>query len=69
MAIQSFNVSGMTCGGCVKSIKNALLAQDGVVGVEASHETGVVDVSCDATAATPELLKQRIEDAGFDVVA
>ena len=39
------------------------------MGVEASHETGVVDISCDGAAATPELLKQRIEDAGFDVVA
>ena len=61
------NVEGITCGGCEKSIKNALLSHEGVSEVIASHKAGTVDIEFDAAKVQPALLKQAIEDAGFDV--
>jgi copper chaperone len=69
MANTKLNVAGITCGGCEKSIRNALLAQDGVNEATASHTTGVVDIEFDDTKIQQEKLKQAIEDAGFDVAA
>jgi copper chaperone len=60
-------VEGLTCGGCEKSVRNALLAHEGVGDVVASHKDGTVDVQFDAARIQPALLKQAIEDAGFDV--
>ena len=63
------NVEGMTCGGCEKSIRNALLERDGVSDVTASHENGVVVIEFDDSKIQAGGLKQAIEDAGFDVAA
>jgi len=69
MANIEFNVEGITCGGCEKSIRNALLEKDGVGEVSASHETGIVKIDFDDTTIQQATLKQAIEDAGFDVAA
>ncbi len=69
MANINLNVEGITCGGCEKSISNALLAQEGVSNVAASHETGVVTIDYDENKVQQQQLKQAIEDAGFDVAA
>jgi len=63
------NVAGMTCGGCEKSIRNALLAQDGVSEATASHATGIVAIEFDENKIPQERLKQAIEDAGFNMAA
>jgi len=69
MATIEINVEGITCGGCEKSIRNALLEKDGVSDVSASHETGIVKIDFDDAKIQPDALKQAIEDAGFDVAA
>jgi copper chaperone len=69
MANITLNVEGITCGGCEKSIRNALLDRDGVNDVTASHETGVVAIDFDESKVEEKLLKQTIEDAGFDIAA
>ena len=69
MAIINLNVEGITCGGCEKSIRNALLANEGVSEATASHETGVVVIEYDEGTVQEQELKQAIEDAGFDVAA
>jgi len=69
MAIINLNVEGITCGGCEKSIRNALLANEGVSEATASHETGVVVIEYDEGKVQEQQLKQAIEDAGFDVAA
>ena len=69
MANISLNVEGITCGGCEKSIRNALLERNGVNEVNASHETGVVAIDFDDSQIQQEQLKQAIEEAGFDVAA
>ena len=69
MTTINLNVEGLTCGGCEKSVRNALLAHDGVNEVTASHETGVVAIEFDDNQIEQAALKQAIEDAGFDVAA
>ena len=69
MANIKLNVEGITCGGCEKSIRTALLERDGVNDVTASHETGTVAIDFDDSKIAEPVLKQAIEDAGFDVAA
>ena len=69
MTTINLNVEGLTCGGCEKSVRNALLAHDGVTEVAASHETGIVAIDFDDSRIEQAALKQAIEDAGFDVAA
>jgi copper chaperone len=69
MANINLNVEGITCGGCEKSIRNALLENDGVSEVTASHETGIVAIEYNEAKIQQAQLKQAIEAAGFDVAA
>ena len=45
MQIEHLTVSGMSCGGCVTRVTDALKALPGVGGVEVALSTGKVDVS------------------------
>jgi copper chaperone len=69
MAKINFNVTGITCGGCEKSIRNALLANKGVSDATASRDTGIVTVDYSAEMIQPDQLKQAIIDAGFEIAA
>jgi copper chaperone len=69
MATININVEGMSCGGCEKSIRNALLEHDGVNEVKASHATGIVEIDFDAAKIAQSQLEQAIAAAGFDVAA
>jgi copper chaperone len=69
MANINLNVEGLTCGGCEKSVRNALLEQNGVQEVSANHETGVVAIDYNDSEIQLGQLKQAIENAGFDVAA
>ncbi len=62
-------VDGMTCGGCVKSIQNALSNRDGVSKAEADLESKTVSIEFDAGIIQRDGLVKAIEDAGFDVAA
>jgi len=58
----------MTCGGCVASIGRALESKAGVVGVNASLQTGKVKVEFDASSIDRSGIEAAIEAAGFDLV-
>ena len=62
-------VEGMTCGGCVKSVQNALQAHDGVDQAKADLEAKQVTIDFDPAVIQRAGLVQAIEDAGFDVPA
>jgi copper chaperone len=62
-------VEGMTCGGCVKSIQNALNGRNGVDNAVADLEAGTVAIEFDGNLIQQSALKQAIIDAGFDVAA
>jgi len=69
MASETIKVEGMTCGGCTKSIENALIEQPGVTKVTADLDASTVSIDFDAHAIQLTALEQAIEKAGFDVKA
>ncbi len=69
MTSATIKVEGMTCGGCVKSIENALHEQAGVQKVAADLEAGTVAVDFDAKVIQQAGIEKAIEQAGFDVAA
>jgi len=68
METVTLNVKGMTCMGCVRSVKNVLEPIAGVHNIEVSLEKGLVTVSYDAARTGIEAFKSAIADAGYDVV-
>lgn len=61
-------VSGMHCGGCVKSVTNVLEELDGVAQVAVSLD-GYADIQYDENKVSVAQLIEAIEDAGFDAGA
>jgi copper chaperone len=59
------SVTGMTCGGCVNSVRNVLAALPGVQSVEVTLNPGQALVVYDPARIAPAALKQAIIDAGF----
>jgi copper chaperone len=60
----TLKIDGMSCGHCVKAVKTALEALDGVT-VE-SVSVGAATVAYDPAVATPEKLAEAVNDAGYD---
>jgi copper chaperone len=59
-------ISGMSCGGCVTKVRNALGA---VSGTRVDSVTvGSATVSYDASQTTPAAIAQAVTDAGYDAV-
>jgi copper chaperone len=59
-------VTGMSCGGCVKSVTNVLQELPGVSKAEVSLEKGEAKVDFEAGKVTREAMAQAIADAGFE---
>ncbi len=59
----TYNVSGMTCGGCARSVTNAVSLALPETSVVVSHEAGTVQVN---GAHQQDQVKKAVEDAGFD---
>lgn len=62
----TFTVDGMSCGGCVASVTRAIQQADSQATVSVDLPTGQVVIVSGVSAG---LLKQAIEDAGYDVTA
>ena len=69
MAQVEIKVDGMTCGGCVNSIQNALQQRDGVMRATADLDGGTVSVEFDPERVGRAAIEAVITDAGFDIVA
>ena len=63
----TIKVEGMTCGGCVKSIENALGTHDGIHQTSADLDAGTVSVQFDGALIQRSAIERMITDAGFDV--
>lgn len=61
------NVDGMVCGGCEKRVVNSLNTIDGVKEVIANHVDGTVVIKA-SQSIDKNIIKERIEDLGFEVV-
>lgn len=64
----TLTVKGMTCMGCVNSVKNLLAQVPGVSGVEITLENGQVTINYDTTQANLDQLKSTINDGGYEVI-
>lgn len=64
----TLKVGGMTCMGCVNSVKKLLSAVDGVQGVEIDLASGQVQISYDTVRGNVDAMRQAIEDGGYKVV-
>ena len=64
MEEMSIRISGMSCGGCVSSVRHALAR---VPGVQVDRvDVGSAVVSYDPGLATPEAIHSAIIKAGFE---
>jgi copper chaperone len=59
-------ISGMTCMGCVSSVKKVLTALDGVQSVDVALDKAQATIVYDVARANPGQFKTAIEDAGFE---
>lgn len=62
-----FQVSGMTCGHCVKAVENAVNGLEGIEQIDVQLNNGTVKVTFDPARADEMTIKNAIEDQGYDV--
>ncbi|MCH6266790.1 MULTISPECIES: copper chaperone CopZ [Neobacillus] len=63
----TLNVSGMSCGHCVKAVEGSVGKLDGVKNVFVKLEKGQVDVVFDPSIVSLSTIKETIDDQGYDV--
>ncbi|MEO8310535.1 MAG: heavy-metal-associated domain-containing protein [Caldimonas sp.] len=68
MQTETMNVTGMTCGGCVSKVTQALTAVPGVGHVDVSLP-GKASVDFDEKLTSRERLQSAVKKAGYGVVA
>ncbi|MGN1385688.1 MAG: copper chaperone CopZ [Bacillus sp. (in: firmicutes)] len=61
------NVSGMSCGHCVKAVEGSVGALNGVKEVKVELSEGKVEVHFDPAVVTVAAVKDVIDDQGYDV--
>jgi copper chaperone len=66
METMTLKVSGMSCGGCVKSVTGVLEALPGVTKADVSLEKAEAVVSYEAGKVGREQMVQAIDEAGFE---
>jgi copper chaperone len=67
MQTATLNISGMSCGGCVRSVSKVLNALDGVAKVEVFLDKQCAVVDYDAAKLNLDQLKGAVEKAGYEV--
>ena len=63
----TIKIKGMTCMGCVNSIKTILKNLPGVIQTEVTLDPAQAIVQYDPVSTNINLLKESIFDAGFEV--
>lgn len=58
----TYKVSGMTCGGCAKSVETAITTLAPGSKVSADAKTGLVQVN----GATQDQVSKAVDEAGFE---
>lgn len=67
MQAEIFKVTGMTCGGCVTNVTQALKMLPGVGDVKVSLAASEAAVQYDEQLISPEQLKSAVKGAGYGV--
>ncbi|QCJ42425.1 copper chaperone CopZ [Bacillus sp. S3] len=63
----TLDVSGMSCGHCVKAVEGSVGKLEGVKKVAVKLDQGQVDVEFDAKVVSLSTIKETIDDQGYDV--
>lgn len=63
----TLNVSGMSCGHCVKAIEGSVGELKGVSNVKVHLDNGTVDVEFNSSEVSLDSIKETIDDQGYDV--
>ena len=69
MQTLSFDVNGMTCGGCTGSVQRALSKLNGISHAEVCLSPGVATVVIDPTKVTPAQIESAITHLGYPAKA
>jgi len=64
----TLKVDGMACEHCVKAVTNGLKSIPGVNSVSVDLKAKTVFAEYDSKLVTPEMIKGKIDDLGYDVV-
>lgn len=64
----TITVKGMTCMGCVRSVKNVLEPIPGVASVGVTLENGQVSIDYDPARSGVDQFTNAINDAGYEIV-
>lgn len=67
MNILELNVTGMSCMGCVNSVKNLLSALPGVTNIQIDLATGRVSMEHDPNQSDRAAICQAIQNGGYQV--
>ena len=59
-------IKGMTCGGCVASVKIQLKRTEGVSAYDVSMEKAQADVTYDPAKTDPEKIAESVSKTGFE---
>ena len=68
-ASSSYQVTGLTCGHCVKSVTQALQALPQVDDVQIDLASGGVSTVTVTGVVPPEMVRRAVEGAGYTVVS
>lgn len=68
MATITLVVKGMSCGGCVKSVKGVLEGISGVKSVDVDLASGKTIIEYDAPIDV-SVFEKAIDEAGFEVIS
>jgi copper chaperone len=60
-------VKGMTCEGCVRSVRKVLESIQGVSGAEVSLEKAQATVTYDPAKVDTDRMREAVTDAGYQV--
>ncbi|WP_456273414.1 copper chaperone CopZ [Bacillus sp. AK031] len=63
----TLNVTGMSCGHCVKAVEGSVGELQGVKSVKVHLDSGKVDVAYNSDEVSVETIKETIDDQGYDV--
>jgi copper chaperone len=63
----TLKINGMTCMGCVNSVKRLLGSLSGIGLVEVDLASGLANVDYDPALVEPSLMRQTIIDGGYQV--
>jgi copper chaperone len=66
---ETLNVTGMSCGHCVKAVEQSVGKLEGITSVSVDLESSSVEVNFESDKVNIKQIKDAIEDQGYDVQA